>query len=772
MRIAQRRLWGPSPDDAGDAEDDRYVQDSNDANDTRDAQNANDANDANEPDMVNDTINNVFIAVTIVCLVVAFVMTRAFPTQWLKIKRALNIKGHARNAAARVVPLRTHAPKTLDAVAIFCALDQNQDGVVTRAEIEAYFLARRLNPQEAHELITLLDADADGVVTQDELTRAVASLKGEAGPLSALMVMRPPPARVVNGRAVDAFEGLVRTGGPISIDKAEERAITLEQLRAVFGHASVRVVSEGWLGKRPQPKDGAWAYEPLQSDSFNLYDLASHVILPATYARVRPDGGRPSYVELVASAPQRPDYFVSHFWGEPVGDFVECLAQHTIDRAYGGGAPPTYISTSGHGGYGRPGEGAKEGGSACFWVCAYANRQWELDSDVTEDPAQSSFRKAIDASRGTIALLDAGSAYWSRIWCDYEVFVSLEERRRQSTEAPFTFDVYTALEHDDPIRAMHKDLEPRRKRAVGLLDGTCEADVRAMYSIFAGMAKLLREAPFPSHLLQHGLAVRLENGKASVEADRVHILNAIVGRPLLDLNDEPPEASPRYDEINTKLAGRIARAALVGAAKQRDVAYIRQIVEALTAAPLTELCLNFANVSLGERDANIGAGFDRDADVELAELLQPLWDKLPTTLEVLEIQFSPELIALPRLAELTRLRELSLEGCTCLASLPELAPLKGSLRRVELLACEALVRSPPDVSQLHLDKYTPPSTIAGWMRTANKQLLDESATGMPSWLKEGYVIVVEKVFEVKGQVFGGPKARVMRRAPAFTQPRS
>ena len=40
---------------------------------------------------------------------------------------------------------------------------------------------------------------------------------------------------------------------------------------------------------------------------------------------------------ILACGPQRPHYFASHFWGEPVRDFVACVAQHTRDRAYGGG---------------------------------------------------------------------------------------------------------------------------------------------------------------------------------------------------------------------------------------------------------------------------------------------------------------------------------------------------------------------------------------------------------------------------------------------------
>ena len=37
-------------------------------------------------------------------------------------------------------------------------------------------------------------------------------------------------------------------------------------------------------------------------------------------------------LELVASAPQRPKWFVSHWWGEPVALFLRCLEQHAKDH--------------------------------------------------------------------------------------------------------------------------------------------------------------------------------------------------------------------------------------------------------------------------------------------------------------------------------------------------------------------------------------------------------------------------------------------------------
>ena len=112
-----------------------------------------------------------------------------------------------------------------------------------------------------------------------------------------------------------------------------------------------------------------------------------------------PDGAkRPSFVELVAEDQRRPDYFISHFWGEAVADCVKCVAQHTRDRKYGGSETPN-----------RENEWrGKDGDGALLWVCAYANRQWNLGGDVTDDPSDTSFHKAIRLSRGTLAIVDKG----------------------------------------------------------------------------------------------------------------------------------------------------------------------------------------------------------------------------------------------------------------------------------------------------------------------------------------------------------------------------
>ena len=51
-----------------------------------------------------------------------------------------------------------------------------------------------------------------------------------------------------------------------------------------------------------------------------------------------------------------------------------------------------------------------------IWVCAYANNQWGLTEDITEDPKESTFTKAMEVARHWMVLiLDEGGVTFKRI---------------------------------------------------------------------------------------------------------------------------------------------------------------------------------------------------------------------------------------------------------------------------------------------------------------------------------------------------------------------
>ena len=188
---------------------------------------------------------------------------------------------------------------------------------------------------------------------------------------------------------------LTALGRGCSITLVEERGINLKQLRAVAASVARRCPSENWEGSRPTgPTDAdgkpAWQTVVLAPPAVSLYDVYKFVIMPATIERGC------SFVELFAEAPQHPSWFVSHWWGEPIAEFIKCVATHARDHTEHGAEPDE---------------------RTCYWVCAYANNQHDLDKDVTTNPADSSFVKAIVLAEGKVlSILDTGCVTYTRIW--------------------------------------------------------------------------------------------------------------------------------------------------------------------------------------------------------------------------------------------------------------------------------------------------------------------------------------------------------------------
>ena len=661
-------------------------------------------------------------------------------------------------ASAIAPEIDESAPPVIDIASMFGALDTDGDGFVTLEELTSYLKDRGRSQAEIETLFKLMDKDGDGKVTQEEAAAAVTESEGGPSPLEDLMAERPAPSAAV-------FDELLnKAKTPVTIDLVEERAITLKQLGLAFKHAASRCRKEGWLGKKQGP-DGRWNFKKLTPMTINLYDLCAHVIMPATHRTplASTDNVFPSYVELVADGAQPPDYFVSHYWGEAVLDFIVCLRQHSIDREVGGGKACVYLDQKqGRGQQGatvtlgnkqiagtgmgkrnsaKPWEPIKQphtqfaqmpkaGDKAKYWVCAYANRQWNLGGDVTEDPSQSSFHRAIRRSKGTVAILDSAGTYWSRIWCDYEVYVALEGAH----EERYTFDVYTACQGVlDQCSFMQADKPPLFCEAVGLTDGLCAGDEKAMYPSLAGMMKLRREANFPAFQQRKGLQVQLQNGDASMDSDKTHILNAIAGNSAdsAALNATPPDAHPAFDAVNGKLSGRIASQSFVSACFRGDVDFAEKVIAAIAnpASKLTELRLNFATIEPGDHRP--------EPNPTHQAMLSKLVAVLPETLEVLHIEMTPSLADLSELVtRCPRLREISLNGCVNLTSLPDLSPLAPTLKVLKLTSCDLLVKNKPDVSKLSLTTHNPPSDLKGFQKLMIAEMLEAMMPGMPKWMAE------------------------------------
>lgn len=226
-----------------------------------------------------------------------------------------------------------------------------------------------------------------------------------------------------------------------------------------------------------------------------------------------------SYKELVNPVPLKPTWFTSHWWGEPVMHFIACCENHAKLR--------------------------KLPEEAGYWVCAYANRQHDLAGDISEDPDETSFRRAMRLAQGVLLILDSQAKPFTRIWCCFELHRTIVADDKLVDIATF---------HDEA--------------PVLLADGSLSDEEPYM--------KRRREMAFPISLLAEGLRCRLEYGEATMTIDRLRILNCIRGNKKA-LEDETVLAVIEagkikdmhvYEKANDCLHARFAVAAWPQAVKR------------------------------------------------------------------------------------------------------------------------------------------------------------------------------------------------------------
>ena len=65
-----------------------------------------------------------------------------------------------------------------------------------------------------------------------------------------------------------------------------------------------------------------------------------------------------------------------------------------------------------------------------IWVCAYANNQHSLNDDITVNLRDSGFAKTMEVSKGrTITILDKDGVVFTRVWCVFELYMTLVAER-------------------------------------------------------------------------------------------------------------------------------------------------------------------------------------------------------------------------------------------------------------------------------------------------------------------------------------------------------
>eukprot|EP00933_Yihiella_yeosuensis_P076260 TRINITY_DN8593_c2_g1_i1.p1 TRINITY_DN8593_c2_g1~~TRINITY_DN8593_c2_g1_i1.p1 ORF type:complete len:774 (+),score=112.82 TRINITY_DN8593_c2_g1_i1:133-2454(+) len=289
------------------------------------------------------------------------------------------------------------------------------------------------------------------------------------------------------------------------IKGSEHRAVTFQQLLASVQFGLAHCASWQNLSK---PRGHL-----LSTETLNLHHFNDWVIKPATKE------ADCSCAEMIANGPQDPSWFVSHWWGGRLREFIECLALHARTRQ------------------------VKD--AEAFWVCAFALRQNKLQEALPGEPKDRSFIKAMKMSIGVVLILDSKSdtapftgpaTPFSRTWCMYELTVAIVNLRK-------SVDILTCTKEKGPA-ILTEDLTIH------------ESKVEKSNQGWGHKLKVERESAFPIEVLMSALDVRIETGATSVEIENTRILNTIVGRK--DLDKDTFGFHEHYNKANKRIRSNLA----------------------------------------------------------------------------------------------------------------------------------------------------------------------------------------------------------------------
>lgn len=277
------------------------------------------------------------------------------------------------------------------------------------------------------------------------------------------------------------------SGPPISIPRTEVRGITIEQLSRLLDF--VRFCCFTWY----EPYDGHPDYgQPLPLERFNQFHMLFWVLKPATASP-----WECSYVELVASkaASQRPVWYVTYVWQQPLYEIMACLRRHASLREL-----PD---------------------STAYWVDALANNHHRLEPETCEaNPRKLPCYRAMKLCAGLLLVCDRDVVVMRRIWVCFDVAMALQERNKSlevqkrnkwKSGKHFLLDVAAR----DPFGEAHL-----------ITDGLAAAEERmerALGFLFKGQ----REAKFPETIRLKAASVDITQADASKPDDKVRILNSL-----------------------------------------------------------------------------------------------------------------------------------------------------------------------------------------------------------------------------------------------------
>ena len=155
------------------------------------------------------------------------------------------------------------------------------------------------------------------------------------------------------------------------------------------------------------------------------------------------------------------------------------------------------------------------------------------------------FLKAMEISKGTVSILDKECVVYSRIWCIYELYKSLMDKK-----ADHKFDVYT--EHDWEVKKKFSNgyFFEDSGDAIGLIDGFIDGD--NYFGSTNPVFKSLRESQFPLERILKAGAIDIKKAVASEARDEKYIKNTITNQ---NEDNDPPEHHDNYEKLNNLIRG-------------------------------------------------------------------------------------------------------------------------------------------------------------------------------------------------------------------------
>lgn len=281
------------------------------------------------------------------------------------------------------------------------------------------------------------------------------------------------------------------------VEGGEYRAVTVAQFMQIYAYV--------------EAKCGEWK---LNLAEVNYYHISTWLTKPVTITT------NSALFEHVSDKQQAPTWFLSHWWGEPMINVMKCLRRHYAVRGL-----PSHVA---------------------YWICAYANRQDELETEFVGGPRHANFFKAMQLAKFKVLLIldvaygTSGPATpFKRTWCAFECAMCLDQ-----VAAPLDTAAIVPGSGDDDVQIVCSGLTKFERTSDKYLAGR-------------GMAtKVKRESTFPDEIVKAGLAFNVRLTTASSPEDRISLLNCIVGQSP---DAEPPLSHEKYDQLNKRIQGLFAQ---------------------------------------------------------------------------------------------------------------------------------------------------------------------------------------------------------------------